>query len=171
LEPALDEGIDGGEIVVKAYNVERIQLIADVMAKSVVLDHYETGIARNFDLIEPLAEQWHHKGKTGRKAAELIRHIGDTLLIQSKMVARAEVAEKPELLWENPDLEGLYLRLEDEYELRERHHALERKLDLISRTATTMLDLLHHHQGIRVEWYIVILIVLEIFISLWEKLA
>ncbi len=170
IDPALNEGVDSGEIVLQVYSVERIQLIAGVLAKSVVLDHYETGIAHSFDQIEPLAEQLHHKGKTGRKAADLIRHIGDILMIYGKMVGRVEVAEKPELLWEHPELEGLYLRLEDEYELRERHHALERKLDLISRTATTMLDLLQHNQGIRVEWYIVILIVVDIIISLWEKL-
>ena len=37
------------------------------------------------------------------------------------MVGRVAVAEKPELLWDRPDLEGLYIRLEDEFEIKERH--------------------------------------------------
>ncbi len=97
-----------------------------------------------------------------------MRYIGDALLIDHKMVGRVEVGEKPELLWERPELERLYVRLEDEYEIRERHLALERKLSLISRTAETLLDLLQHHRSLRVEWYIVALIVFEIFLTLYE---
>ncbi len=59
------------------------------------------------------------------------------------MVGRVELLDKPELFWEQPALERLYARLADEYELRERHAALERKLELIGRTATTVLELLH----------------------------
>ncbi len=68
-----------------------------------------------------------------------MQHIGDTLLIQHKMVGRVEVSEKPEILWDHPKLERLYVHLESEYELRERHLALERKLELISKTVETQL--------------------------------
>ncbi|OQB07769.1 MAG: hypothetical protein BWY17_05203 [Deltaproteobacteria bacterium ADurb.Bin207] len=86
------------------------------------------------------------------------------------MVGRVRVEESPELLWEFPHLERLYRRLFEEYELRERHSALERKLALISRTAETLLGLLHHRSSMRVEWYIVILIVAEILIMVGEIL-
>ncbi|MGL4186352.1 MAG: RMD1 family protein, partial [Thiotrichaceae bacterium] len=66
------------------------------------------------------------------------------------------------------DLQGLYLQLEDEFELQERHVALERKLQVISNTAETLLDLLQTQQSQRVEWYIVILIVVEIALTLYE---
>lgn len=86
------------------------------------------------------------------------------------MVGRVEVTEKPELLWDHPEHEQLYLRLEDEYELTERHAALDRKLSLISRTAETVLSILQDKRTLRVEWYITILIVIEIFITLGEKI-
>jgi uncharacterized Rmd1/YagE family protein len=46
--------------------------------------------------------------------------------------------------------------------------ALERKLQVISNTAETLLDLLQTQQSQRVEWYIVILIVVEIALTLYE---
>jgi len=61
---------------------------------------------------------------------------------------------------------GPRARLEDEFELRERHTAIERKLGLISRTSHTLLELLSNRH-MRVEWYIVVLIVLEILLSLY----
>lgn len=81
-----------------------------------------------------------------------------------------EIVDKPELLWESPTLENFYLRLEEEYEIRERHKALERKLELISRTAETVLQFMDHRTSLRVEWYVVILIVVEILLSLYEIL-
>jgi uncharacterized Rmd1/YagE family protein len=66
-------------------------------------------------------------------------------------------------------LEVLYVRLESEFELRERQLALERKLEVIGRTAQTVLDLLQARRSLRVEWYIVILIVMELLLSLYEQ--
>jgi hypothetical protein len=102
------------------------------------------------------------------QSRELLRQLGTTLLVQHKIVGRVEIIDKPELLWESPQLEKLYLRLEDEYEIRERHNALERKLELITQTAQTVLEFMQHSSSQRVEWYVVILIVVEIVLSLYE---
>lgn len=168
-DPSHDERVDAtGVVHLKTATVDRLQVVADILAKSVVLDFHEARIANAFDSIEPLAEDLERRGKSGRRGRDLLRHMGQTLLVQHKMVGRVAVEEKPEILWEHPELERLYLRLEDEYELHERHVALDRKLDVISRTAETLLDLLQARSSLRVEWYIVLLIVIEILLTLYE---
>ncbi|WP_242058213.1 MULTISPECIES: RMD1 family protein [Nostoc] len=107
-------------------SVERLQIVADILAKSVVLSHYETSLATVFDQIEPFAASLQSENRSRRQSRELLRQLGTTLLVQHKIVGRVEIIDKPELLWESPQLENLYLRLEDEYEIRERHNALER---------------------------------------------
>jgi len=164
-----EEHLENSNVYLRNFNVERLQLIADVLAKSVVLAHYEAATANSFDRIEPLAGRLQMGGKGTSEGRELLRQIGDILSIQSKMVGRVEIGEKPELLWEYPELEKLYMRLEDEYEVHDRHVALERKFALISRTVNTLLDLLHHNRSLRVEWYIVILILVDIVISIIDK--
>jgi uncharacterized Rmd1/YagE family protein len=72
------------------------------------------------------------------------------------------------VLWELPGLTRLFSRLEDEYEVAERRLALDRKLELIARTVATLVDLLQNKRALRVEWYIVVLIVIEIFLSLYQ---
>jgi uncharacterized Rmd1/YagE family protein len=168
IDPGNEERVENNVISIKDTRAERLQVVADILAKSVVLDHYEKRVGDVFDRIEPLADNLQQRGRSAYKDVELLRHIGGTLLIQHTTVGRVEIEEKPEILWEQPELERLYVRLEDEYELRERHLALERKLDLISRTAETLLDLLQHKRSLRVEWYIVILIVIEILLSLYQ---
>jgi uncharacterized Rmd1/YagE family protein len=45
---------------------------------------------------------------------------------------------------------------------------VESKLDLIGRTIQTAIDLIQSRRSLRVEWYIVILIVFEIALTLYE---
>lgn len=166
--PGEDEGVLDGDVVVREASLPRIQVVAEILAKSIVLAQYEAQLATVFNAVEPLAAQLETRGRGGRQVRELLRHIGGTLLIQHKMVGRVQVLEKPELLWERSELERFYLRLEDEFEIVERHHALERKLELINSTAATALELVQARRSHRVEWYIVILIVVEIVLTLYE---
>ena len=171
LEVVLDQKREGtfenNALTLRQFSVECLQVVADVLAKSVVLAHYEAGVAAAFDLIEPLVVDL-NKGHGTRRSRDLLRYIGSTLLIQQRMVGRVEVAEKPDLLWDQSDLERLYVRLQNEYELKERHLALERKLSLIAQTAETLLDIFRDKRSHRLEWYIVILIVLEILLTLYQ---
>ena len=50
-----EDRVEGGEIVLHEVTVEALQVIADVLAKSVVLGYYEMRLAGVFDPIEPLA--------------------------------------------------------------------------------------------------------------------
>lgn len=164
-----DQVVDaGGTIVLREQSVERLQLVADVLAKNLVLAHYEARIATTFDRIEPLAATLRKKGRAGARSRELLHQIGDVLTTQQRMVGRVETGEKPELLWENPELERLYMRLADEYELRERDRALDRKLDVISRTLETLLGLVQTRSSARVEWYILFLIVAELVLAIYS---
>lgn len=168
LTPDQEEQVSNGVITLLDYSLPRLQIIADTLAKSVVLAHYEQIVAGAFDLVEPMAARLHRWSWNWQMGNDLPRHIGDMLLMQHQMVGRAEVDEKPEILWDHPELERLFHRLSDEYELRERHVALERKLELISRTVQTLLDLLQAQRSLRVEWYVVALIVVEILLTLYE---
>lgn len=168
VEPEGMEGFVNNRVQVRWLSIERVQIIADVLAKCVTLNEYELHVSRVLEQIQPMAESLRLRGKSGKHGREMMKHIGNTLHILHKTVGRVEVTEKPELIWEHPELERFYLRLADEYELSERHYALENKLRLISLTAETVLDLLQHKSSLRVEWYIVILIMLDIALHLYE---
>jgi uncharacterized Rmd1/YagE family protein len=169
VRPEAEEQIDpSGAIVLKDASTDRLQIIADVLSKSVVLAQHESQIAGAFDRIEPLALGLRRRGRSGREARELIRQIGDILLTQHRMVARVAIADKPDALWDRPDLERLYARLADEYELSERNAAVDRKLTLVGETVRTLLELAQDQRSVRLEWYIISLIFIEILLSVYE---
>jgi len=168
IDPRAREGMQGDRVQLAGDEIERMQIVADVLSKSVVLAFYEAQIAGSFDRIEPLARELDRGGHILVGSRELSRHIGAMLLTGHTMVGRAAVAEKPELLWDRPELEGLFIRLEDEFEIKERHATLGEKLDLITRTVQTLVQLQEGRHSLRLELYIVILIVAEILLSLYD---
>lgn len=168
ISPGGEEGIDAqGRIVLRELSAGRVQVVASVLAKSAVLSDYEGEVAAVFERIEPFAAQL-QKARLPRSNKALLRELGDVLVIQSRMIGRAEVSEKPDITWELPELDRLYERLAMEFELREREQALTRKLQLIQLAANNYLDLLSAQRTLRVEWYIVILILAEILLILYE---
>lgn len=154
---------------VQNTSLHRFQVISEVLARSVVLSSYESVLREAADLAEPLAHDLASRGNSRHAARELLRSIGSVLHIRQQLVGRAEVTEKPDLLWDHPELERLFHLLSDEFEILERNLALGAKLDLITETARTALDLVQHRATLRVEWYIVVLIVVEIVLSLVDR--
>lgn len=159
-----------GIVVVKALTPEHTLLIADALATSVILAHDERNVDKVFDIIEPLARQLAEHGRTpgGRRA--ILKHIGNALLVQQRVSGLVAVAEKPDVLWERPDLERFYARLEDEYELKERANLLTRKLIVITDTAKALADIIDTERSLRLELIIVALIALEIVIAGYQIL-
>jgi uncharacterized Rmd1/YagE family protein len=162
------ERLQQSQVYLQSGGVERLQLVADILAKSVVIALYESRVAGTFARIEPFSRNLQTKGRTGARGRRLLKVIGETLLSEHHMIGRVEVSDKPDLLWERIDLEKLYLRLEDEFEIQERYQILERKLNLVFRTAQVITDMLQDQRTLRVEWYIVILILIEILLTVYQ---
>jgi required for meiotic nuclear division protein 1 len=158
----------GGPILVKELSVERLLLVSDALAKSVVLGRDEREVANVFDTIEPFAHELAKFGKTSRNRTDLLKLMGNALLVQHRVSGRVAVGEKPDVLWDRPDLERLYARLQDEYELSERVETLNRKLTMIADTASTLADIIDTKRSLRLEIIVVILIAFEIVITFYE---
>ncbi|MEA5464189.1 RMD1 family protein [Leptothoe sp. PORK10 BA2] len=168
--PTAKERLEKSTLWLKDCSAERLQIVAEALAKSVVLDYYEQEVFSLFEQIKPFTTAIQNPKQRPPQQKELLRYIGGILLIQQKMLGIVEVGDKPDPIWDFPDLNRLYLRLEDEYELRERLLILEQKLTLISRSVETALGILQQGSSHRVEWYVVILIVVEILLSIYEIL-
>jgi len=164
------EGLQEGSLVLQSASLERLQLVAEALGKSVVLAHYEARLAEDFERIEPIAAELSRDGRIRGATREHLKRIGTLLTIEERMVGRAEIGDKPELLWDHPRLEGLNALLEDEFEIHERLAALDRKLELAARTERTLIDLMSSRHALRVEWYIVGLFAFEILLSLYRML-
>jgi len=169
LSPEREDQIPpGGPIYIRELSTERLIVIADALAKSVSLARDERDAAAFFDTVEPFSRHLAEKGRHPGGRREILRNVGHALLVRQRISGRVAVEEKPDVLWDRPDLERLYARLEDEYELKERAASLHRKLEVVGDTAQALADLIDTERSLRLELIIVLLIVFEIFITFYQ---
>lgn len=169
IDPAHDDQVaPGGPIIVQDLSPPRLLTIADALAKNVALARDEREVAKVFEVIEPFAAELARTGRTPSNRREIMRTIGQALLVRQRMSGRVEAEEKPDVLWDHPQLKRLHARLADEYELKERAAALSRKLRVIDEAARALTDIIDTQRSIRLEITIVVLIVVEVLIAFYE---
>src|ERR1700722_17168475 len=165
---AEDQVQAGGPIQLRDMSPERLLVIADVLAKSVVLADDEREVAKVFEIIEPFAKELADHGRTRRDRKGVLRLIGNALLVQQRVSGRVAIGEKPDALWERPDLERLYARLEDEYELKERVEPPNPKRAGGAETPNTLPDIIDPRRSLRLELIVVVLIAFEIVVTFYQ---
>lgn len=158
----------GGPILLKDLSPARLLVVADALSKTVSLGRDEREVNAVLDITEPFAAGLGATGTPPGSRRHMLRLIGKALLVQHRVSGHVGAEEKPDVLWDRPDLERLYARLEDEYELKERARALQRKLDVVVETARALTDIIEANRATGLELAIVVLIVGEIALTLLQ---
>jgi uncharacterized Rmd1/YagE family protein len=163
-----DQIAPGGPITVRDLSAPRLLVIADVLAKNVALVRDEREASKVFEVIEPFAAELARTGRPAFNRRKMLRTIGQALLVHHRMSGRVEVEEKPDILWDHPQLERLHARLADEYELKDRAVALAHKLSVIDETMRALTDIIDTERSTRLEATIILLIVVEVVIAIYD---
>ncbi|AXK83622.1 RMD1 family protein [Pseudolabrys taiwanensis] len=165
-----DQITPGGPLSVRDLSAPRLLVIADVLAKNVALARDEREVSRVFEVTEPFAAELAKRGRFPSNRRQMLRTIGQALLVHHRLSGRIEVEEKPDVLWDHPQLERLHARLVDEYEIKERSINLARKLRVIDETGRALTDIIDTERSVRLEATIILLIVVEVFVAFYELL-
>ncbi|WP_424812736.1 RMD1 family protein [Roseococcus sp. YIM B11640] len=157
-----DEVSEDGEVHLVALSAPRLALLAEALAKSAALSHQEAGLTLTLDGIEPIVETLRRRGRLGILSRGLLRAIGGGLAARSHATARIRAADRPETIWEHPELERLHLRLAEEFELADRSAALDAKLVVIGETMQTLLSLIQGQRSQVLEIAVALFIGIEV---------
>src|SRR5262249_19582418 len=143
-------------------------LIAEALAKSVVLARHEREVSAVFDKTEPFARELANSGSMvgGRRA--ILQQIGNALSVQHRVTGPVAVSEKPDILWDKPSLERLYGALEEEQKLKDPAEAPNRKLKVVAEPAGVLTDISAPRRSLRLEVIIVFLILFEVLITIYQ---
>ncbi len=158
-----------GAVLLKTADLQRMLLVAEALAVAVSLSYDERRVGRAFDRVSHVAEGLKAGKLSGGKRSETLSEIGEALSIQSRLAGRIDMDDKPDVLWDHPELERLWAKLVDEYDLKARANAIAQKLSVIRDSAETLGDLLSTRTSHRLELYIIALIGFEIALGLYDR--
>lgn len=162
---------DEGVIQLADDEEPRLLLVATVLAHSVMLSRDELLVSEVFDSSVPLVADLQINGKARLSIPAVMRMVGRVLAARHRVMGTAQAGERPDLLWDHPDLDRLYTRLEAEYELGERAEVLERKFGALGDFTEVLLDIAQDKRAVRLEVAIIALIAVELLLSISKAIG
>lgn len=151
-------------IYLDEISVEKIKIISFVLSQSVALNRYEEEIETNLVGLEAIMSKLKTEGRVFPKEKELLKRIGDIFLVKQTAVTHLSLFDKPDDVWESPELEKLYNRLNTELELQDRFDVLDEKMDFLSENTRMLMDFISQKRGNFLEVVVIWLIVVEIIL-------
>lgn len=150
------------------YNQAYLDIICFVIAKSVALERIEERIEQVLDEVEGLIASL-GRGKLELPDRDLARLASSILGMKYTSIAHIMVLDKPEITWDDPAADRLYLTLASQFELAPRYSEIKHKAETLKDVTDVFTSLSHARRSARLEWIIIALIAFEIIMALWQK--
>lgn len=155
--------------VMPAYNQVFLDIICFVIAKSVALERIEERIDVVFDEVEGLIANL-DRGKIELPDRDMARLASSILSFKFTSIAHIMVLDKPDITWDDPEADRLYLTMAGIFELSQRYQEIKHKSETLLDMTGVFTGLSHARRSARLEWIIIILIAIEIILYLLELL-
>lgn len=162
------EDIGFSEATLDQLDVNKIEMIAVVLAQSVALDHYENIVDQQILKVSRINDHLTKFGKLLASHKNIIKLIGETNKALEHTIFHVDVLDKPPITWDHKDLEVLYEKANSIFELRLRFKNLKIKADYIDSQLTRFIEILRSRRAMRLELIIILLIAIEVIIYLFE---
>jgi uncharacterized Rmd1/YagE family protein len=167
IDPEREPDIANDCAVMPRYNLGFLDIICFVIAKSVALERIEERIDVVFDEVEGLISHL-GKGKLELPDRDMARLASSILSFKFTSIAHIMVLDKPDITWDNPEADSLYLTMARLFELNQRYQEIKHKSETLLDMTDVFNNLSHARRSARLEWIIIILIAIEIVIYLIE---
>ena len=102
------------------------------------------------------------KGTLDISGNKLKRFIGKILNIKNKISENLYIFDSPEITWDNEQLNRLNQDLKRTFDLQDRYRLIHDRIEIIKDNLELFKDIMDHKESSRLEWIIIILIVIEV---------
>ena len=160
--------IKPGKVYLSKIDKEKVQIISLALAQSVALERYEKEIEERILELEKVINALKFARWQKLKEKTLLKEIGNILAVKQETISHLSLLDKPDTVWERPELERLYDKLHYELELGDRMDILNEKIKFLSDHHKILLDFVSAQRGHFLELIIVLLILVEILIFFFE---
>lgn len=179
IKPELDEftfthgdmmKIEEDEITLQNKNVLTKLAISHGLAQSVKLTIFEELIQKTISHTKHLPSDLARKGKIFLSRKEISRKMGELFTERNFINLHSEILDIPEFFWEHPELEPFYRRTAHYLDVSKRVEVLNKRLNVVHELFEILSNELNHQHSSRLEWTIIILIVIEVAIAVFHDI-
>lgn len=159
-------------VVVDALSLDRIELIALVIAQSTTLEYFEKRVDDLLNRSREISDILQSVGRMKRRERKVNKFIGYCMSTKQDLVGSLYLLDKPDETWMDQALDNLYRDAVDMFEIKDRYKTVDYKLRTIEGNLKLIANLLANRKAAFLEWLIIILIMVEVVLfvyQLWLK--
>jgi uncharacterized Rmd1/YagE family protein len=156
-------------VSVPEWNANVVKIIILNIAQSVAMDFYEKLGNEALDSTRKYTDELEKYGKIRISKKNLMKYIGKTLNMKNNIFDNLYVFNSPDTVWENEFLSKLDHGLRDTFDINMRFRELDYELKIVQDNLTLFTDQLQHRESNRLEWIIILLILLEVIDMIVSK--
>ncbi len=151
--------------VVPHFQPYHPELISVVIAKSVALEKVEEQVGKILDRLENMIDRL-EKGNLKISDKELARTTARIIRHEYNTINYLMILDKPDITWVNSEAGNFYEQMSDFFELNDRYAIFKQKTDILNVIVGHFSSISHSIRGLFVEWLIVALILVEVFLMI-----
>jgi uncharacterized Rmd1/YagE family protein len=156
-------------VTVPQVDASILRIVMLNIGQSVALEYYEVLTDELITSSKHYILELEEHGKLSISKTNLLKYIGKVLNVKNSIVDNLYILDDPNLVWDNEELNLLNRRLKLNFDINTRFKDLDYRLQIVEDNLTLFTDVLNVRESARLEWIIIILIVLEIMIALFFR--
>lgn len=168
VRPSAEPSVKFDRVIVPSLDPTIVELLSLIVAQSVAMDYYEEDVRAAYARVEGFASRLVERGTIDLNYKELNRFVGSMLAVRNQISMTLSLLDEPPETWEKELYDKLYRALRSAFEIEDRHHTIEYKIQLIQQNLEIMVNLAQTRRGHLLEVTVILLIAFEILLSLFE---
>ncbi|WP_291101280.1 MULTISPECIES: RMD1 family protein [unclassified Flavobacterium] len=154
-------------VTVPQIDSSLLRIVMLNIGQSVALEYYEVLTDELITSSKYYILELEHRGKLSISKTDLLKYIGKVLNVKNSIVDNLYILDDPNLVWDNEELNLLNRLLKTNFDINPRFKDLDYRLQIVENNLTLFTDVLNVRESTRLEWIIIILILIEIAIALF----
>ncbi len=154
--------VTNSKILLPESHVEGIRLALLHLSQSVALDYFEGLSDQIMKETRIHTSHLEHHGKLDLGGKRLKKYIARVLNINNQISENLYIFDSPEVAWDDEYLDKLDKSLKQIFDLKERYRTIKEQGYIIKENLSLFKDIMDHRESSRLEWIIIILILVEV---------
>lgn len=158
-----------GKITLAKKQSQPLQMLAISygLSQAIKLAAFEARIDNTIEMTKTIPQELAYRGKIALSRKEISKRIGELFIERNSVNLHSDILDDPVFVWDHPEYENLYTLTINDLELHSRTAVLNRRLDIVKELFEMMRDELTNRHSTILELTIIILIMIEVFLTLF----
>lgn len=152
------------KILLPGDSVETKLAISHGIAQSLKLAIFERDIRDQVQATKMIPINIVRKGTTFLSRKQIMRQMGEIFFTRNKVNLHTDILDTPEYFWDHSETEYVYNTIARYLDLKQRVDVLNKRMDVLGDLFEMLSSQLNHQHSSRLEWTIIILIVIEVLL-------